>query len=52
VLRIVRTGQKFFDNYYEGGIRAERERVIRGEPFTIRKIPDRDWFDGQRIDSM
>ena len=52
LLRIVRSGQKFFDNYYEGGIRAERERVLRGEPFTIRQIPDRDFFDGQPISEM
>jgi glycosyltransferase involved in cell wall biosynthesis len=51
-LNIVLSGQKFFDNYYEGGIRTEREKVLRGEPFTIRQIPDRDWFDGELVSEM
>ncbi len=49
LLRIARSGQKYFDNFYDGGIRAERERALRGEPFTIRKIPDRCFFDGKLI---
>jgi hypothetical protein len=52
ILRIAKSGQKFFDNQYAGGIRAERERVLSGEPFMIRKHPDRDWFDGALISSM
>ena len=52
ILNICKSGQKYFDNYYEGGIRAERERVLSGQPFTIRKIPDRCWFDGQLISEM
>jgi hypothetical protein len=51
-LNIVLSGQKFFDNYYEGGIRAERERVLRGEPFTIRNNPQHDWYDSQPISEM
>jgi hypothetical protein len=51
-LNIVLSGQKYFDNYYAGGIRAERERVLQGEPFTIRQIPDRDWYDGQLVSEM
>jgi glycosyltransferase involved in cell wall biosynthesis len=51
-LNIVLSGQNYFDNYYDGGIRAEREKVLRGEPFTIRQIPDRDWFDGQLVSEM
>jgi glycosyltransferase involved in cell wall biosynthesis len=51
-LNIILSGTKFFDNYYAGGIRAERERVQRGEPFTIRNNPQHDWFDSQRISEM
>jgi hypothetical protein len=52
ILNIVKSGQKYFDSQYEGGIRAERKRVLNGEPFTIRKHPDRDWYDGQLISEM
>lgn len=48
LLRMARTS-KYFDNWYEGGIRAERERVLRGEPFTIRTEPKRDFYDGKLI---
>lgn len=51
-LNIVLSGQKFFDNYYQGGMRALREKVLKGEPFPIIQIPDRDWFDGQLISEM
>jgi len=51
-LNIVLSGQKFFDNYYAGGIRAERERVLRGEPFIVRNNPQHDWYDGQPISEM
>jgi hypothetical protein len=51
-LNIVLSGQKYFDNYYAGGIRAEREKVLRGEPFTIRQIPANDWYDGQLVSEM
>lgn len=44
---------KWAPNYFgEGGIRALRERVLRGEPFPIQQIPDKDWFDGQPISEM
>jgi len=51
-LNIVLSGQKYFDNYYAGGIRAERERVLKGEPFTIRQIPSCDWYDGMPLKDM
>jgi len=52
-LNIVLSGQKFFDNYYGGaGIRDERDRVLRGEPFTNRMNPQHDWFDGQPLSEM
>jgi hypothetical protein len=45
-------GSKFFPNYYEGGIRALRDHVQRGNPFPIMQHPDRDWFDGQLLSEM
>jgi hypothetical protein len=51
-INIVQNGQKFFDNYYKGGIRTERERVLRGEPFEIRNNPQHCWYDGQLVSEM
>jgi glycosyltransferase involved in cell wall biosynthesis len=45
-------GTKYFENYYEGGIRRMREEVLSGKPFPIVQIPDRDWFDGQLLSEM
>jgi glycosyltransferase involved in cell wall biosynthesis len=45
-------GSKYFENYYEGGMRALREHVLAGNPFPICQIPDRDWYDGQLISEM
>lgn len=44
---------KWAPNYFgEGGVRALRERVLRGEPFPIQQIPTCDWFDSQQICEM
>jgi hypothetical protein len=51
-LNIVLSGQKFFDNYHQGGMRTLREKVLKGEPFPVVQIPDRDWFDGQLLCEM
>lgn len=40
-------------NYWgEGGIRAVRERVLRGEPFPIIQCPTCDWYDGQPLSEL
>jgi hypothetical protein len=43
---------KYFDNYYEGGMRALRDYVLAGNPFPIVRIPDRDWYDQQLLSEM
>ena len=51
-LRIARSGQRYWDNWYDGGLRAERQRVLNGEPWTVRTEPQRDWYDQQVIAEM
>jgi hypothetical protein len=48
----IANGTKYFENYYEGGIRKMREEVLSGKPFPIVQIPDRDWYDGQLLSEM
>ncbi len=37
-------------NYYgEEGLAGLRQRVLRGEPFPIAKIPDRNWYSGKLL---
>lgn len=48
-LKMVMDGLKYFENYYEGGIRALREYVLAGNPFPVCQIPQHDWFDSQPI---
>jgi hypothetical protein len=40
-------GQKRCDHPID--LRAERERVLKGEPWTIPTQPDHDWYDGQLL---
>lgn len=40
-------GRVYSPNYFgPGGIRAERERVLSGAPFTIPQIPQHSWYSG------
>jgi hypothetical protein len=43
---------KYFENYYEGGIRRMREEVLSGKPFPIVQIPTCDWYDSQPLSEM
>lgn len=44
---------KYAPNYFgEGGIRSLREKILRGQSFPIPQIPDRDFFDGQKLSEM
>ena len=54
MLRMVRdSGCKVAPNYFpEGGIRKERERVLRGEQFTMTQIPDRDWYSKRLLSEL
>lgn len=51
ILEMVQKGGRHkAPNYFgEGGIRALRERVLKGEPFPIMQVPQNDWFDGQLV---
>jgi hypothetical protein len=51
-LNIVLSGQSYFDNYYDGGMRALRAKVLAGEPFPVLNNPQHDWFDSQPISEM
>ena len=52
VLNMAKGGVKYFDNYYEGGIRRMREEVLSGKPFPIVQIPDRDWHTGRLLKDL
>lgn len=43
-------GKKFCDNQLN--LRSERERVLRGEPWTPSTGPTHDWYDGQPLGEM
>lgn len=51
-LNMVKSGCKYFENYYEGGIRKMREEVLSGKPFPVVQIPEFDWFDGKPLRDM
>jgi len=45
--------RKWAPNYFgEGGIRAVRDRVLKGGQFDNWSIPSCDWFDGQPLSEM
>lgn len=47
ILEMVAGGRIKAPNYFgPGGLREFRERTLRGEPFPIVQIPDREWFTG------
>lgn len=52
IMKIVHDGLKYFDNFYDGGIAAERQKFQRDYQFTVRTTPTRDWFDKQKISEM
>lgn len=50
ILNMVVGGRNAAPNYFgAGGIRAVRERVLRGEDFPVCQVPQHDWYDGQPI---
>lgn len=51
-LNIVKNGTRYFENYYEGGIRRMREQVLSGQPFPIQQNPKHDWYDSQPLSEM
>lgn len=40
---------RYFENYYEGGIRRMREQVLSGQPFPVVNNPQHCWFTGTRL---
>lgn len=46
-------GEKRFNNYFgDGGIRELRNRILNGELFPVKNIPEHDFFDGQPLSEM
>lgn len=39
-------------NYFDGGIRCLRERVLAGEPFPVMKIPEHSWYSGRHLSTL
>lgn len=52
VLNMVKGGCKYFENYYEGGIRKMREEVLSGKPFPILDNPKNDWHTGKLLSEL
>lgn len=52
VLNMVKNGVKYFENYYEGGIRKMREEVLSGKPFPILNNPQHDWHTGVALKDL
>lgn len=47
ILNLIKNGRNRAPNYYgDEGIRGLRERILRGEPFPIIKVPQHEWFTG------
>lgn len=46
ILQMVYDGRWTAPNYFPGGIRAERDRVLRGEPFSSATCPCHSWYSG------
>ena len=49
--RVMREKRPVSPSYLPGGIRAERQRVLAGEPFTVPMEPTKDWFDNTPLSS-
>lgn len=52
-LAMLKNGRNRAPNYFgEEGLAGLREKVLRGEPFPICQVPDRDWRDGQPLSEI
>lgn len=51
-LNIVQSGCKYFENYYEGGIRKMREEVLSGKPFPVVGNPKNEWYTGKLLSEL
>lgn len=53
LLKMAMKGRCPAPNYFPpGGIRAERERVLRGQPFTMTQIPEHSWYSGKALKDL
>lgn len=43
---------KYYDNYYQGGIRKLREYVLAGNPFPVVQVPQHNWFTGKHLSEL
>lgn len=43
---------RYFENYYEGGIRRMREEVLSGKPFPIARNPQHCWFTSKHLSEL
>lgn len=43
---------KYFDNYYEGGMRKMREEVLSGKPFPVVGNPQHDWYTKKHLSEL
>lgn len=51
-LNIARASKSFPNSFGEGGIRALREKILKGEPFPIPTAPDREWYSGKLLSEL
>lgn len=52
VLNMVKSGTRYFDNFYEGGIRKMRDEVLAGKPFPVVLCPEHEWFSGVALKDL
>lgn len=51
-LEIARASKTFDNGFGPGGIRALRDRVLAGEPFSIQRNPQHEWFTGTPLGKL
>lgn len=53
LLKMALKGRCPAPNYFPpGGIRSERERILRGEPFTVTQCPEHSWYSGKPLANL
>lgn len=52
ILNIAMSSKNFPNSFGEGGIRALRERVLKGEPFPVPGVPDREWYTKKLLSEL
>lgn len=52
VLNMMKAGVKYFENYYEGGMKKMRDEVLLGKPFPIINNPQHCWHTGIALSEL